>query len=407
MAFSSKKGVFSPSEKMDSASMIRCLQALYKDHPSIEFDSISSDEKLQGFRVMFSEPEESTVLEKNQLLSEGEPVCIYPLTSFLIIFDVDQKKTPLFERDVRDAINKRFGKVLGIVKSNGSFQRNNWRIEIDIPEFKELGVFHRNSATDMTISLPDRNEKLRVKRWCRECQTCGHFQHECFGRSQDEDNTTERHEVSLNGNRKSIALPKRNSSVFRVVSRAEDSSRASSNSRSPVRDSEGPSGVRPDFSIEPTERYAEKIGREEIMTSGLLSNENQKQKESEIARFFKIAENDNLLSNKEIKKEKEDPEPSRDAKELKTSESIKNEIPKSETVSSLKDELLALIRNVSMSNRSRDGNSDDDDVQVIGDINENSPTKSPSRDFKKRGTVFILFYLFITTVPFYDFRVAF
>lgn len=368
MEYSPKKGVFSPCVSMDSASMIKCLQVLRNAYPVIKFNSISADEKLKGFKILFSEPDDSVVLERNQLVLEGQPMWIYPLTAYIIILDVDQRKTSLFERDLRDAISRRFGRVLGIVKtgSTSTSHSKDWRLEIDVPEFKGLEVFQRDSFSEMKIYLQDRDEKLKVKLWCRQCKMCGHFQHECLDRDNND----------------SDGEPKKNVNGKTDVKFESDSKNRDNRPKSPVGDDKaGPSEGRANFSLEPTESYAEKIGREEIIRAGILTNENQKNKAIGAARNADPSTSASvLLTDTKIKKEIEDRQMDCDFKETKSPDkSVSSGSKKPLNFKNLKEDLLK------MSTESEAVSNGDDEISIIGE--SSIKPKSPSGDSNSFGNV--------------------
>ena len=192
-----EKGVFLSSENLDSTILLNCLHALLSHYPTLRFTSITTDDKLGGFRVLFSGPEITAVLEKKQLRIDDEVIGIYPLTTYLSIYDVGTYENPLYEDDLLEAISEKFGKVFEVIKFdseavldalNKKFEHSfddsqldslerKWRVRIGIPEFDGLEAFR--SESEKIISLPQWNKNLRVTFWCRCCKLSGHFQHSC------------------------------------------------------------------------------------------------------------------------------------------------------------------------------------------------------------------------------------
>ena len=335
-----KPGVFSPCDSLDSASMIKCLQALLCDCPSIKFNSVSSDKKYKGFKVFFTEPEDSVVLKKITLTSGEQPITIYPLTAYLIIQKVDHKKTPLFERDLRDAISKKIGRVIAVHKTNNYDNSKDWRIEIDIPEFNGLEVFRTTTFSE--IILPIRNEEVALKFWCRYCERSGHFQHECVSRKRERNNTPAKTKVEENN---SNAHQINESSSSRTGRNSELTSNRSSN-----------------VSLEATEKYAEKIGREEVMSRHIQNDTNAE-----------TSLNSNLPTESVIKQEVTEFPQDSDTKRDNCQGNNKFENPENSTS---KD---TIRENVGSQNKSRDFSSDDDDeIRVIGYADNSSVNKSPS-----------------------------
>lgn len=273
------------------------------------------------------------------LSSEDQPVWIYPHTAYLVIRDVDHKKSPLFERDLRDAISKKFGTVISVLKTNTSHRTRDWRIEIDIPEFKGLEVFQskRDTFSNMTLHIPSRNETVTLRFWCRQCEEAGHFQHECLEREAE--NTVEP-EMKEEDN----------------VEQGEDNF-AEQTSSSPDRNSETPSKKASNFSLETTESFAEKIGEEEVMSNHVQDSTNENTNRS--------ISND-LLTENDIKKE--------------TTESaeVTGANPRNSN-SGTHTNLKKLIHSsMNLFNKTRATSSeDDDDVEVIGYMNTSSSNKSP------------------------------
>lgn len=193
----SERGIFLSPATLDSDLLLKCLHALLKYHPSIRFTSIIEDDKLQGFRVLFTGAEIKMVLDRKQLAIEDELVPIYPLTTVLTVQDVGVFENPIFEDDVLEAIARKFGKVLDVIKYdseailsalNRNFQNSmdssksgswdkKWHVRVDIPEIERLEAFRQDP--EMIISLPKWNKNLRVAFWCRHCKLCGHFQQSC------------------------------------------------------------------------------------------------------------------------------------------------------------------------------------------------------------------------------------
>lgn len=192
-----EKGVFLSSENLDSTLLLNCLHALLSHYPTLRFTSITTDDKLGGFRVLFSGPEVTAVLEKKQLRIDDEVIGIYPLTTVLSIYDIGAFENPLLEDDVLEAVSEKYGKVFEVIKFDSeavldalskklenSFDASKieslekkWRVRIDLPEFEGLEIFQ--TETEKFISLPNWDKNLKVTFWCRCCKMSGHFQHSC------------------------------------------------------------------------------------------------------------------------------------------------------------------------------------------------------------------------------------
>lgn len=371
-----KSGVFSPCVSMDSASMVKCLQTLLDNYPSIKFNSVTTDKKNNGFKILFTEPEDSVVLRKNLLSSEDQPVWIYPLTTYLMILDVDHKKSPLFERDLRDAITKKFGRVIGVLKTGISNRSKSWRIEIDIPEFKGLEVYQskRNTFSNITLPIPGRNETVTLRFWCRQCEMVGHFQHECLER--DEGNTPEPETKAEDDN-----------------SNVEQDGHYSTEQTgsSPDRNSESTPKKLSNFPLEATERFAEKIGEEEVMSNHVQDNTT--------ARNTERSKSNDLLTENDIKRETTESAEGIGAQGDVTPGNRNSET--SEKYSNLKK----LIRASSATNKAQGTSSDDDDdVEVIAYTN-NSSNISPLSATNGRGKNFSFYFsIFLINVCFYKLR---
>lgn len=368
---SKRSGVFSPCVSMDSSSMIKCLQALLSNYPSIHFNSVTTDKKNNGFKIFFSGPEHSVVLRKNLLSSEDQPVWIYPHTAYLVIRDVDHKKSPLFERDLRDAISKKFGSVIGVLKTSTSDRTRDWRLEIDIPEFKGLEVFQskRDTFSNMTLPIPSRNETVTLRFWCRQCENVGHFQHECLTRDEENNVETEMKAEDYNSN----------------VEQSEDNS-AEQTSSSPDRNSEITPKRVSNFPLEGTERFAEKIGEEEVMSNHVQDNTTANTNRSR---------SNNLLTENDIKKE--------------TTESAEiigaqGGVNPGNNNSGKNTDLKELIRgSIGLFKKTRGISSDDDDdIEVIGYTNNSSSNKSPLTASNCGGENFAFYFsIFLINIWFY------
>lgn len=192
-----EKGVFLSSKNLDSTLLLKCLQALLSHYPTLRFTSITTDDKLRGFKVLFSEPEVTAVLEKKQLRIDGEVIGIYPLTTVLTIYDIGAFENPLLEDDVLEAVSEKYGKVFDVIKFDSeavldalskrlenSFDASKieplekkWRVRIDLPEFEGLEIYQLE--IEKFIVLPKWDKNLKVSFWCRCCKVSGHFQHSC------------------------------------------------------------------------------------------------------------------------------------------------------------------------------------------------------------------------------------
>lgn len=353
---SKKTGVFSPSDNMDSASMIKCLQALLYDYPTIKFNSVTIDKKYNGFKIFFTEPDNSVVLAKNMLSSDEQPVWIYPLTTYLIILNVDHKKTPLFERDLRDVINKKLGRVIDVVKTDSSRYLKNWRIEIDMPEFKGLEAFKNSNFSEMTLSI--RNEDVVLQFWCRQCENCGHLQHECLAREKKHNNISPK--MKEEENNSNIDQASENSS-------AQDSLATDRHcERTPQRISR--------VLLEATEKYAEKIGKEEVMSKHIQNSFDEKTDKSV---------NNNLPIDKIIKQE--------EIEFPADNNTGGNKIPgykEFENPENKNNSKVTIQENSDMTNRSQDSYSDDDDddIRIIDQTDNSLLNKSPSHAFNSSAT---------------------
>lgn len=312
-----EKGVFLSSANLDSTLLLNCLHALLSHYPTLRFTSITTDDKLGGFRVLFSGPEVTAVLEKKQLRIDDEVIGIYPLTTVLSIHDIGAFENPLLEDDVLEVVSEKYGKVFEVIKFDSeavldavskklenSFDASKieslekkWRVRIDLPEFEGLEIFH--SEIEKFIFLPKWDKNLKVTFWCRCCKMCGHFQHSCPKKLQPV--VAVRSENVLNGKSNYIdenKMPK--SPNIHVQSVSSLGSEPPSESCDDVH-----------FSPETTDNFVDTTERvpkaRKTFRSSEEDNQNYKRiKTNESASNIRNDQNKNFLSVKNIKKEIEE-----------------------------------------------------------------------------------------------------
>lgn len=363
-------GIFLPSDDLDSSVMISYLQALLSACPLVKYTSVKADEKLKGFKVKFSEPEEDSVWKERQItLDNQQVVSIYPLTTTLWINGKNKKDDDSFKEDLTESINLKLSiRILDFQRLEKIDDFEKWILKIDAPELDASSIREIDSTLASSLSY----RELTVRIWCRNCKEYGHFFREC-GRSATSDTEAENQRSS--GDSKAATTNKNE------VSHDQNESDTKS---SPIKN--GRYSEITDNCLEFDSHFddlAAEIGEE-------LLKERQEQDSSKTSKNKSTPKKnrtmDEFLLKKEIEEEEQNPQNIKKHKSTRYSR-------ESDKDPAVKEELDdgASTSHMIHSENSRDD--DDDDVVVLED--ETSPYHDASRDsnFSKPGKK-IHFYLF-------------